>query len=147
MPPKRANSAEVRSNVDAPASFVAPTLITLVAVVGFSVNVPVPAIAADQLISLAVKLRLPIPLKADVIEIVPVPALRVKALPAPAIVAELAIVIFELLALELMVKPAPNVTAVLASPKVTAPEETWLVVIVPAKLSVAGELGANAPPE
>jgi hypothetical protein len=107
----------------------------------------VPAIAADQSISLPVKTRLPIPLKAEVIEIDPVPALRVKALPAPAIVAELAIVIFELLALVLTVKPAPNVTAVLESPKVTAPEETWLVVIVPAKLNVDGEVGAKAPPE
>jgi hypothetical protein len=82
-------------------------------------------------------------------DIVPVPALRVKALPAPEIVAELATVIFELLALVLIVRPVPRVTAVLASPSVTAPfpAVVLLVVIVPAKLRVVGDVGAKAPPE
>jgi hypothetical protein len=89
------------------------------------------------------------PLNAEVIEIDPVPALRVKAFPPPAIVAELAIVIPELLALVFTVRPAPSVTAVFASPRVTAPfpAVALLVMIVPAKLKVAGRLGLNAPPE
>jgi hypothetical protein len=89
------------------------------------------------------------PLNAEVMEIDPVPALRVKAFPPPAIVAELAIVISELLALVFTVRPAPSVTAVFASPRVTAPfpAVVLLVMIVPAKLKVAGRLGLNTPPE
>jgi hypothetical protein len=82
-------------------------------------------------------------------EIVPVPAFSVSALPPPAIVAELAIVIAELLALVLTVNPAPSVTAVFASPRVTAPFPgvALLVTKVPDKLSEDGLVGANAPPE
>ncbi len=147
--PKRPSSEARISKVDVSASLAAPRLMILVAVVGFNINVPVPAIAADQLISFAVKLKLPIPLSAEVMDIVPVPAFRVSAFPAPVIVAELAMVILELLALVLIVKPAPNVTAVLTSPSVTAPfpAVVLLVMIVPAKLRVAGDVGAKAPPE
>jgi hypothetical protein len=88
------------------------------------------------------------PLNAEVMEIDPVPALRVKAFPPPAIVAELAIVISELLALVFTVRPAPSVTAVFASPRVTAPfpAVVLLVIIVPAKLNDEGDVGSNAPP-
>ena len=143
-------SSEARiSNVLAPASAVPPRLITFVAVVGLSVNVPVPATAALKLISSAINDRLPIPLNADVTEIKPVPALRDKVLPAPAIVLELARVMVELLAVVLMVKLAPKTTAVLASPSVTAPfpAVVLLVTILPDKFKVAGRLGLNAPPE
>jgi hypothetical protein len=88
------------------------------------------------------------PLNAEVIEIDPVPALRVSAFSPPTIVAELAIVISELLALVFTVRPAPSVTAVFASPRVTAPfpAVVLLVIIVPAKLNDEGDVGSNAPP-
>ncbi|CAM3793985.1 hypothetical protein POBR111598_09995 [Polynucleobacter brandtiae] len=145
--PSNASSAAVISNVEVPASLVMPTLITLVIVVGFRINVPVPAIAADQFISFAVKLKLPIPLKADAIDIVPVPAFNVSDLPAPEIAVELAIVILALLALVLIVKPAPRLIAVFTSPNVMLPPVKALVMTVPPKLIEDGADSANAPPE
>ena len=66
-------------------------------VVGLRVNDPEPSKEEDQSILLAVKLRLPIPVTAPVIEIAPVPALTVKFLAPPEIAR--AIVTLELLVL------------------------------------------------
>lgn len=108
---------------------------------------PVPSILADQLISLPVKLKLPILLRAEVMLIVPVPASNVRAFPPPEIV--LAIVILPLLALVLMVKLVVIARVVFASPKVTlpAPAVVLLVTIEPASVIALGLEGAKAPPE
>lgn len=121
--PNKANLAAVMSKVLAPTSLEPPTLITLVVVVGFKLRVPVPAMEAVQPISLPMKLKAPMPLKAEVMEMVPVPAFNVSAFPAPAIVAELAKVMLELLVLELIVVSASKTTDVSASPRVIAAED------------------------
>ena len=133
------------SSVLAPASVASPTLITLVVVVGLSVNKPVPEIVADQSISFAVKLKFPMPVNAWVMEIVPVPAFSDKALPPPAMA--LAIEILPLLALLLSVKSSSNVIVVLPSPSAINPTPAVAldVVMVPASWSALEKLGAKPP--
>ena len=135
------------SSVDEPASLDPPTLMTLDVVVGLSTKVPITSTLADQLISLAVKLKLPILLKAAVMLIVPVPAFKVRSFVPPAIA--LAIEILPLLALESIETFVVIASDLPEPPKVMAPAPAvvLLVIIEPANEILLGVDGLNAPPE
>ena len=147
--PNKSNWALVISKVLAPASLAPSRLITREFVVACSVSAPTPPIAALQAILLPVKVRLPILLRAPVIEIEPVPALRVSALLAPDTnpFSALLIVILPLLAVLLSDTSAAMSKVTPLPPRVIepAPAVANVVVKVPAKVTDVGppSVGVN----
>lgn len=143
--PKLPNSVAVISKILGVASVDPFTWIKLLVVDGLRVSRPAPSTVDDQSILLPINVRLPIPDRAAVIEIAPVPEFKVSPLPLPVIA--LAMVMTPLLALLLRVKSAFKVTG-LELPRVMlpTPAELVLVVMVPPKLKDEGDDGANEPP-